>query len=48
MDVERHGEEREIPNEPQQPRAAPLPERPLPGENSAVVEEALNQDGRSS
>ena len=45
--VECHGEEGQVADEPQYPRAASLPEAPLPGEYAAVVEEALDTDCES-
>ena len=46
MDIERGRKERQVADEPDEPRHLALPERPLPGQKPGVVQEALDDDGQ--
>lgn len=48
MYVERCGKEGEITNQPDQPGAGTLPERPFPSEDAAIIQETFDDYGKGS
>ena len=46
VDIECRGEERKVADEPKDPWEFALPERPFPGEHTAVIQEAFDDYGK--